>query len=148
MCSGMGPMDDDHGLTSLIEDIYEAALDVARWNDILPKVADFVGGHAALLSQDAVGGYGNALYHSGIDPHHLRLYARMYRELDPALLSIFGEGQVASISGIVRVDEFRAGLFYREWMRPQGWAVATTAVIELTSMGFAKLLIIIIHDLS
>jgi DNA-binding CsgD family transcriptional regulator len=135
-------MDDYHGLTSLIEDIYDAALDAARWSDILPKVADFVGGRAALLSQDAVSGYGGALYHAGIDPHHLQLYTRTYRELDPAMLSIFGEGQIASISGIVRGDEFREGLFYREWMRPQGWIDAATAVLERTATRCTKLSII------
>jgi hypothetical protein len=135
-------MDDCDGLTSLIEDIYDAALDAARWSDILPKVADFVGGQAALLSQDAVSGYGGALYHAGIDAHHLRLYTRTYRELDPAMLFVLAEGQVASISGIVPVDELREALFYREWMRPQGWIDAATAVLERTATRCTKLSII------
>lgn len=135
-------MDDYHGLTSLMEDIYDVALDAARWSDILPKIADFVGGRAALLSRDAVSGYDSALYHSGIDSHHLRLYTRTYREFDPAMLSVFAEGQVASISDIVRGDEFHEGLFYCAWMRPQGWIDAATAVLERTATRCTKLSII------
>ena len=135
-------MDDCHGLTRLIGEIYDVALDAAQWSDILPKVADFVGGRAALLSLDAVSGYGGVLYHAGIDPHHLRLYTQTYRAFDPAMLSVFGEGHVASISGIAWVDEFREGFFYRKWMRPQGWIDAATAVLERTATRCTKLSII------
>jgi hypothetical protein len=41
-------------ISSLIEDIYDAALDPARWNDVVVGINDFVGGRACgIFSKDS-----------------------------------------------------------------------------------------------
>jgi len=137
-------MQDYLALTNLIGDIYDAVLDPALWNDVLAKIADFVGGEAGgLLSKDTVSKSGNAHYHVGIDPHYMRLYAESYWKFDPmgGLASCDVE-QIASISDLVPYEEFRAGRFYREWVRPQGWVDAANAVLEKSATGCAYLSVI------
>ena len=47
-------MKEDQGLTQLIGDIYDAALDSSRWTSVLAKIACYAGGQAAgLLSKDS-----------------------------------------------------------------------------------------------
>jgi DNA-binding CsgD family transcriptional regulator len=131
-------------LTSLIGDIYDAALDSSLWVGVLAKITDYVGGHAGgLLSKDSLSRFGNAYYHCGVDPHYLRLYAQTYSKLDPMTsLPFFDVEQIASIPDLVPYDEFRAGRFYREWVRPQGWVDAANAVLEKSVTSCAYLSII------
>ena len=43
-------MKESQGLTQLIGDIYDAALDSSRWTSVLAKIACYAGGQAAGLS--------------------------------------------------------------------------------------------------
>lgn len=38
-------------LSQVVEDIYDTALDWARWKDTIAKIAEFVGGQAGGLAQ-------------------------------------------------------------------------------------------------
>ena len=77
-------MKEDQGLTQLIGDIYDAALDSSRWTSVLAKIADYAGGQAAgLLSKDSVSKSGNIHCQSGVDPYFVRLYAETYWKFDP-----------------------------------------------------------------
>jgi len=59
---------DDEELSHLIGEIYDAALDPAKWPIALAKSALFVGGQAAgLLSKNPVSQLGSAHYHVGVD---------------------------------------------------------------------------------
>jgi hypothetical protein len=69
-------MQDYLALSKVIEDIYDAVLDSARWTGVLAKITDFVDGQAGgLLSKDSVSKSGNAYHHFGVDSHYLALYA-------------------------------------------------------------------------
>jgi len=131
-------------LTNLIGNIYDAVLDPGLWTGVLAGIADFVDGQAGgLLSKDSVSKCGNAHYHVGIDPHYMRLYADTYWKFDPmGTLPFCDVGQIASISDLVPYDEFRAGRFYDEWVRPQGWSDAANAVLEKSATSCAYLSII------
>ena len=60
---------------ALAGDIYDAALDPARWPDVLEHLTGFVGGVAsALTSQDIVAKRGRFHFSWGDDPHYTRLY--------------------------------------------------------------------------
>src|SRR5215470_16091768 len=131
-------------LTSLIGDIYDAALDSSLWVGVLAKITDYVGGHAGgLLSKDSLSKFGNAYYHCGVDPHYLALYAETYWRFDPmGALPFWDVGQIASIPDLVPYDEFREGRFFREWVEPQGWIDAANTVLEKSVTSCAYLSII------
>ena len=137
-------MKEDQGLTQLIGDIYDAALDSSRWNAVLAKIAEFTGGQAAgLLSKDSVSKSGNVFYQSGVDPYFVRLYSETYWKFDPvASLPDCEVEQIVSIPDLVPYDEFKAGRFYREWAQPQGWVDAANAVLEKSATCCAYLSIL------
>ena len=68
-------MSDAEQLSSLIGDIYDAALDPALWPDVLAKSARFVGrSSAGLFFKDATRKSGNLYYDAGgITPHYKQL---------------------------------------------------------------------------
>jgi DNA-binding CsgD family transcriptional regulator len=137
-------MKDDQGLTQLIGDIYDAALDSSRWASVLGQIARFAGGQAAgLLSKDSVSKSGSVHYQSGVDPYYVRLYSETYWQFDPvAGLPDCDVEQILSIPDLVPYDEFRVGRFYREWAQPQGWVDAANAVLEKSATSCAYLSIL------
>ena len=137
-------MKEDQGLTQLIGDIYDAALDSSRWTSVLAKIACYAGGQAAgLLSKDSISKTGNIHYQSGVDPYFVRLYAETYWKFDPvASLPDCELEQIVSVPDLVPYDEFRAGRFYREWAQPQGWIDAANAVLEKSATSCAYLSVV------
>jgi DNA-binding CsgD family transcriptional regulator/PAS domain-containing protein len=137
-------MEDDQGLTQLIGEIYDAALDASRWPGVLTKIAEFVGGQAAgFLSKNAVSKSGNVYYQVGVDPYFVQLYSETYWKFDPvATLPDRDIEQIDSVPDLVPYDEFRAGRFYREWAQPQGWIDAANAVLEKTATSCAYLTVL------
>jgi DNA-binding CsgD family transcriptional regulator/PAS domain-containing protein len=125
-------MDHREQLSTLIGDIYDAALDPARRIDVLDKIARFTGGHSGgLLSKHALSKSENLYCYVGADPDSLRAYSESYPKLDPtAGASSLGVEQVVSTADLVPYEEFRRGRFYREWARPHGWVDVASAVIE------------------
>jgi DNA-binding CsgD family transcriptional regulator len=137
-------MKEHQGLTQLIGDIYDAALDSSRWPTVLGKIASFTGGQAAgLLSKDSISKSGNIHYQSGVDPYFVRLYSEIYWKFDPvASLPDRDVEQIVSVPDLMPYDEFRAGRFYREWAQPQGWIDAANAVLEKSATSCAYLSVI------
>jgi hypothetical protein len=59
-------MREDEQLSSLIGDIYDAALDTTQWIPVLGRVCEFVGGcSVTLFAKDAVKKNGNIFYEEG-----------------------------------------------------------------------------------
>src|SRR5262245_35265981 len=128
-------------LSSVIGDIYDAALDPALWPDVLAETARFVGGFAAgLLFKDATRKSGNLYYDSGgIAPHYKQLYFDTYVRLDPSTTShVLAEiGEPVATADIMPYDEFLETRFYKEWARPQQLVDFVTAVLEKSMTGAA-----------
>jgi len=136
--------EEEQGLTQLIGDIYDAALDSSRWVSVLAKITKFVGGQAAgLLSKDSVSKSGNIHYQVGLDPCFVQLYSEMYWRFDPvASLVDYEVGQIVTVPELVPYEEFCTGRFYREWAQPQGWIDAANAVLEKTATTCAYLSVV------
>ena len=118
---------------SLAGDIYDAALDPARWPDTLARLAEFVGGVAASLTSEDVSARKGRLYFSwGDDPHYTKLYFDEYIKLNPVLvpLMLLRAGEVRCASDFLPMEKFRTTRFYKEWARPAGYGDNTVAVIE------------------
>jgi DNA-binding CsgD family transcriptional regulator/PAS domain-containing protein len=126
--------------SNLIEDIYDAALEPARWNNVVVGINEFVGGKACgIFSKDLISKSGVTHYFCGADPHYIKLYAETYSKLGP-LTSYPPLGKIVSMPDLVPYDEFYRGRFYQEWMRPQGCLDMADVVLE-NSKSEAKILL-------
>src|SRR5262245_9786058 len=117
-------MDETERYSTLIGDIYDAALDPSLWLGALEKSASFVRCQAAgFFSRYAVSGSVHTFHHFGVDPRYTQLYLDRYAKLDPTRSSFFffDIGQVVSTADVMPYQEFRETRFYEEWARPQGW---------------------------
>ena len=98
-------------LPDLIEEIYDAALEPALWNDVVVSINDFIGSRGCgLVSKDLTSHCGRTLYYHGVDPHYIKLYAESYSRFDP-LVSLPAFGQVVGIPDLIDYDEYRKGPF-------------------------------------
>ena len=127
-------MREDEQLSSLIGDIYDAALDTALWSAALGKTRGFVGGSAsALYSKDAIRKNGKLYCQEGdIDRHYRRLYREKYAKLDPFTTGhFFAEiEQPIGVADLMPYDEFLETRFYKEWLRPQSIVDGVTGALE------------------
>jgi DNA-binding CsgD family transcriptional regulator/PAS domain-containing protein len=130
-------------LPDLIEEIYDAALEPALWNDVIVGINDFIRAQACgLISKDTMSQFGLTHYYCGVDPHYIKLYAESYSRFDP-LASLPPPGQVVSIPDLLHYDEYRRGPFYQEWLRPQGCVDVANIVLEKTNANNAVLLTVL-----
>ena len=130
-------------LPDLIEDIYDAAIEPSRWNDVMANINAFVGGQACgLFSKNDVSKAGVTHYYHGADPHFIQLYAETHSKFDP-LTRLPPFGKVTAIPDLVTYDDYRKGRFYQEWLRPQGCADALNVVVDQTQPDCPVLLTVL-----
>ena len=124
--------DEYRGLTQVVVDIYDAALDPTLWTGVVARIVSLVGGQAGGLAlKDTTSRNVNVFYDAGFDPHYIKIYSETYSKFDPlASAPLFDPEQVASVPDLVPYDDYRKGRFYQEWARPQGWVDAASAVLE------------------
>jgi DNA-binding CsgD family transcriptional regulator len=135
-------------LSTLIGDIYDAALDPSLWVETLGSAARFVGGHAAtLFAKDANSLTGAKFYDSGIPPHYVQLYFDNYIKIDPLVLGhVFAElDEPIATADLIPYDEFLKSRFYQEWARPQGLVDFVAAVLD-KSIGSAAMFGVFRHE--
>jgi DNA-binding CsgD family transcriptional regulator len=133
-------MDRTDRLSGLIEEIYDAAIEPARWNDVVVDINDFVGSQACgLISKDSASQFGQTHYYCGVDPHYIRLYAESYSRFDP-LKVLPPLGKVVGIPDLLHYDDYRRGPFFQEWLKPQGVVDVANVVLEKASPNCADLL--------
>jgi DNA-binding CsgD family transcriptional regulator len=117
-------------ISGLLEDIYDAALEPTRWDDVVVGINSFVGGRACgIITKDPVSKFGITHHYCGADPHYIKLYADGYSRFDP-LARLPAPGRVVSIPDLVPYDEYRRGPFYQEWLRPQGSVDCPTVLLD------------------
>src|ERR1700733_13882193 len=130
-------------VSDLIEDIYDAALEPARWSDVVVGINAFVGGRACgIFSKDSISKFGVTHYYCGADPHYIQLYSETHSKFDP-LGSLPPFGCVVSIPDLVPFDEYRHGRFYQEWLRPQGCVDAANVLLEKSRTNCPVLLTVL-----
>lgn len=117
------PNKDIDQVSSLLGQIYDAALDPAQWPSTLKQVAQFVDGWSAhLFFKDFVRAAGHVYYHDGgIPQRYIDLYFQTYFKLDPCnTAQFFGEIEKPySTADHLEYQEFIECRFYKEWAKPQ-----------------------------
>jgi DNA-binding CsgD family transcriptional regulator/PAS domain-containing protein len=132
-------------ISSLIGDIYDAALDATMWTCVLQRMCRFVGGSASTLySEDSATKTGKSHYTWGFDRRYGWLYYDRYIKHNPFTTAqvFFDVEEVISVADIVSHEEFRETLFYKEWVRPQGFVDAASAVLEKSATSYAAISVI------
>jgi len=138
-------MTEPQQVSSLIGEIYDAALDPDLWPGVLEKGCRFVGGVASnLYSEDSAAKTGNIHYTWGVDRHYGRLYYDKYIKFNPFTTAqlFFDIEQITSVGDIMPYEEFRETLFYKEWAQPQGWVDAASAVLDKSATSYAAVSVI------
>ncbi|MGY8631196.1 LuxR C-terminal-related transcriptional regulator [Bradyrhizobium sp. 14AA] len=119
--------------SSLVGEIYDAAVDPALRSGALEQVSYFVGGCAAtILSRDSARLSIEIHQHFGTEFRFRQLYRDRYVELDPLLdrhLDHVAE-QPIGVTDIMPHADFLATSFYREWVEPQGAIDLATIALE------------------
>jgi DNA-binding CsgD family transcriptional regulator/PAS domain-containing protein len=131
-------------ISSLIGEIYDAALDPSLWIGVLPKCAQFVGGPAAaLFCRDTARKSCSAAYYSGIDSHYKRLIVDKCIRADPLMMGhVFARiGEPVAITDIFPKDELRQARAYREWGRPQGLVDLLSVALDKSATSAALLMV-------
>ena len=128
-------------LSSLVGDIYDAALDQALWFAVLGKTRGFVGGSAAILySKDPIRRSGRLYYKVGeFDRHYRQLYIEKYAKLDPTTIGQFFADieEPVSVADLMPYGEFLETRFYKEWVQPQSIVDGVTAALEKSAISVA-----------
>ena len=122
--------------SSLLGEIYNAAVDPALRSGALEQVARYVGGCAAMiLSRDTARLSIEIHQHYGTDARFRELYRDRYVELDPLLdrhLALAPE-QAIGVTDLMNHADFLETSFYREWLEPQGAIDLATVALEKTA---------------
>ena len=138
-------MSEAEQVSSLIGDLYDAALDPELWPQVLEKACRFIRGAASnLYSEDSAAKTGNIHYTWGVDRHYGRLYYDKYIKFNPFTTAqlFFDVGEIVTLGDIVPLKEFRESLFYKEWAKPQGWIDAASALLEKSGTSYAAFSVI------
>ena len=119
--------------SSLVGEIYDAAVDPALRSGALEQVSYYVGGCAAtILSRDAARLSIEIHQHFGTESRFRQLYRDRYVEQDPLLdrhLALSAE-QAIGVTDVMPHADFVATSFYREWVEPQGAIDLATVTLE------------------
>ncbi|MBR0841658.1 LuxR family transcriptional regulator [Bradyrhizobium liaoningense] len=122
--------------SSLVGEIYDAAIDPTRRSAALEQVTQFVGGFAAtILSRDAARLSIEIHQHFGSEFRFCQLYRDRYVELDPLLDRhvALAADQTMSVTDVIPSADFVATSFYREWVEPQEAVDLATVTLDTSS---------------
>jgi DNA-binding CsgD family transcriptional regulator len=128
-------------VSSLIGDIYDAALDPDLWVGTLEKTCDFVVGIAsALNSHDISQQTANFYFTWNDNPEYTKSYVERYAAINPAIVAATIQTQVGDVStflDFITLEEYRKTQFYKEWSAPQGYIDAVQVTLDKSATSYA-----------
>jgi DNA-binding CsgD family transcriptional regulator len=129
----------DDGEDALVELIYAAAVDPALWPTAMAALADRVGGSLSIITRLDATGAGSEIVLSRSDPAWLDRYLAHFQTKNafaPATRpEAFRRGfreKVMIQDDCLTWDDYLAGEFFNDFMRPQGVAASLFIRLELT----------------
>src|SRR5579863_320040 len=105
----------------LVDLIYQAALEPARWRDVLAGLVTVFHGPAVLYIQDTNTNDAGFVEAEGIDQQFLRSYAQYYAAINPGreLWVDAAVGTMLDSSFDLDPSRFERSEFYNDFFRPQ-----------------------------
>lgn len=131
-------------LSSLIGDIYDAALNPELWVPVLEKVCAYVPGSMGNLFSQNIENVANRYFSWGHDPHFYDLYLQKYAALNP----VFPRSMTYPVctpftsSDIIPFEEMRKTQYHKGWLEPQGYIDFVGCNLERTATGIVALAVI------
>jgi DNA-binding CsgD family transcriptional regulator len=120
--------------SSVIADIYDAAIEPALWQQALASICAYVRGSSAVLFwHDAVNERSEALHLFNENPEYTRRYFEKYLPMNPMCpaAAFVDVGVVVATDDIMPYEEFVETRFYKEWVEPQG-------IVDALAVNFEK----------
>jgi DNA-binding CsgD family transcriptional regulator/PAS domain-containing protein len=121
-------------LSSVVADIYDAAIDPALWQRALASICNYVGGSmAALLWHDSAAQQAQVMHIFNDDPGYTKLYFEKYLTMNPFFpaAGFVEAGVVHTQREIMPQTELEQTRFYKEWIAPQGIVDAVSVNLEV-----------------
>lgn len=126
--------------SSLIGEVYDTALDGTRWDAVLQRITDFTGAQAGGLVSKSHTGQIRIACSIGVAPEFMQRYVDTYAQHDPmSAIELSDVGRIYSTEDWVPIDEFRKGVFYQEWARPQGLHDAVNSLLDNSANGVSHI---------
>jgi DNA-binding CsgD family transcriptional regulator len=138
---GLVAMADLEAFSSVLDAVYDAALDSAAWAIAIERTCTFLNCVAgAIGAYDLMQRGGGVRFVWGYDPKYLATMD-YYTSINPLLRQSFGLkiGEVGVITDVMPMAEFHKERVYREWAEPQGFCDAMQATLERSPMALAVL---------
>lgn len=136
--------------STLVELIYDAAIDPSRWPVFLATLSNAFEGASGLLHHyDAALKIAPTFYEFGHDPSFIRSYADHYASINPYPAESFGRlttGRVDYAGTLLIPSAVTATEFYNDWMKPQGISPNHLGVVLNKSENVMALLCVAPHD--
>jgi len=136
-------MDEVARVSSLIGDIYDAALDRSLWPVALERTCGFIKGQSgALVAQGPTQSKAQFFVEWGTAPEFIESYQQTYGLLNPLhvpTLIYANVGSILATTDIVPHEEILASRFYKEWLTPQGIIDAISVTFEKSATSYAVL---------
>jgi DNA-binding CsgD family transcriptional regulator len=122
-------------ILSVVQQVYDAALEPDGWTRALPSISEaFGGGHLILHTQNASGKTNNSSGGFAISPENLaRFDAAVNASLAPAAMRAIPVGAAIRSSAWQSDRDFARSTFYNEAIRPNGSFYAAVASLLRTS---------------
>jgi DNA-binding CsgD family transcriptional regulator len=110
------------------------------WVGVLEQATQFIGGTAAGIYWKDITVQGELHYVYNVEPSSVDAYFNKYIRFDPSLTAqfFFKVGEIYNTTNVLPYDEFVETTFYKEWVKPNGWADHLAATLDKSATSFAQ----------
>lgn len=134
----MAAPDDFRGMSELIGDIYDCAIDPGRWSATLERIGTVLRACNGQVMSRASDGLSFAATW-GTSEEERRLYLEKFEAINPFTTMDwhFGTDEPVTVERFMPHEELRATRVYREYLQPRGWHDFVLTIVEKSASRIA-----------